>query len=137
MWIKENYVMSMKIITYFTLSQIHVVILFRCRFCASDIIHWLLYYLSVSEQLFLIQILLPLLYVSFTSFFIFPPLFFPAISFFWELLVSFRKHFCLFKKYQFGSNTASCFSFPFLPILFVFKGMEFCSNLIFSMHIFN
>lgn len=69
--------------------------------------------------------------------FIFFFFFSPGISLFWNLLVSFRTHICLFKRYQFGSKNATYFSFPWLHILFLFKGMEFCSHLISSIHIFN
>lgn len=125
-----------KSITYFTLSQIHIIFLFPCRFLASDLIHWFLYRVSLDSYL-LFRFSLhcfrsPALF--FSLFFL--PLFFHAICLFGDLLVSFRKHFCLFKRYQFGSKNSSCFSFPLLPILVLFKGMEFSSNLIFS-HIFN
>lgn len=42
---------SWKSVTYFTLSQIHIIFLFPCSFLASDIIHWFLYWVSLDSYL--------------------------------------------------------------------------------------
>lgn len=85
--IKESNVMLVKIFySFYILQSLFFLIFFIWSFLPSGIIHWFLYYLSVSRQVFFILILPALFWEILIFFFcsasVFPPFIFPDISVF-------------------------------------------------------
>lgn len=125
---KKSYVMPVKIFyLFYILKNPYSTLFLICTFLASDIIHWFLYCMSVSRQLFPFWFCLhcfkrhSLFFLLFCKgcFLLFS--FSPVISVFGDLLVSFRKlFFFLFKRHQIRSEPPNYFSLLLLHSYFIF-----------------